>query len=69
MDLLDFRKWSNENDGHNYICCAIDVFTKKLWTFPLKTKTANELNDKLFYFIIRERPEKIQTDQGTEFFN
>ena len=69
MDLLDFRKWSNENDGHNYICCAIDVFTKKLWTFPLKTKTANELHDKLFYFIIRERPEKIQTDQGTEFFN
>ena len=69
MDLLDFRKWSTENGGYNYICCAIDVFTKKLWTFPLKTKSANELHDTLFYFIIRERPEKIQTDQGTEFFN
>ena len=33
MDLLDFRKHVNENDGHNYILCAIDAFTKKLWTY------------------------------------
>ena len=69
MDLLDFRKYSKENRGYNYILCAIDAFTKKLWTFPLKRKSAEEVHEQIFYFLMDERPEKIQTDQGTEFIN
>ena len=69
MDLLEFRKYSRENRGYNYILCAIDAFTKKLWTFPLKSKSAEEVHTAVFYFLMRERPEKIQTDQGTEFIN
>ena len=69
MDLLDFRKHSRENNGHNYLLCAIDAFTKKLWTFPLKRKSADEVHREIFFFLMRERPEKIQTDQGTEFIN
>ena len=69
MDLLDFRQYAGENDGRNYVLCAIDAFTKKLWTFPLKTKSAVEVNREIFFFLMRERPEKIQTDQGTEFLN
>ena len=69
MDLLEFRKYSRENRGYNYILCAIDAFTKKLWTFPLKRKSAEEVHTAVFYFLMRERPEKIQTDQGTEFLN
>ena len=69
MDLLDFRKHVNENNGYNYILCAIDAFTKKLWTFPLKRKSADEVHREIFFFLMRERPEKIQTDQGTEFIN
>ena len=69
MDLLEFRKYSGENRGYNYILCAIDAFTKKLWTFPLKRKSAEEVHTTVFYFLMRERPEKIQTDQGTEFIN
>ena len=69
MDLLEFRKYSRENRGYNYILCAIDAFTKKLWTFPLKRKSAEEVHTTVFYFLMRERPEKIQTDQGTEFIN
>lgn len=69
MDLLEFRKYSHENRGYNYILCAIDAFTKKLWTFPLKRKSAEEVHTAVFYFLMDERPEKIQTDQGTEFIN
>jgi len=69
MDLLDFRKYSLENGDYKYILCAIDAFTKKLWTFPLKRKRAEEVHTAVFYFLMRERPEKIQTDQGTEFIN
>lgn len=69
MDLLDFQRWSSENDDFNYVCCAIDTFTKKLWTFPLVTKTGQELYNALFFFLTENRPEKVQVDQGTEFFN
>ena len=69
MDLLEFRRYARENRGYNYILCAIDAFTKKLWTFPLKNKSAEEVHNNVFYFLMRERPEKIQTDQGTEFIN
>lgn len=69
MDLLEFRKYAKENRDYNYILCAIDAFTKKLWTFPLKRKSAEEVHTNVFYFLMRERPEKIQTDQGTEFLN
>ena len=69
MDLLEFRKYARENRDYNYILCAIDAFTKKLWTFPLKSKSAKEVHNNVFWFLMRERPEKIQTDQGTEFIN
>jgi len=69
MDLLEFRKYAPENRDYNYILCAIDAFTKKLWTFPLKRKRADDVHNAVFYFLMRERPEKIQTDQGTEFIN
>ena len=69
MDLLDFRNYTRQNDGYNYILCAIDAFTKKLWTFPLKRKSADEVHNAVFWFLMRERPKHIQTDQGTEFIN
>ena len=69
MDLLEFRKYAPENRDYNYILCAIDAFTKKLWTFPLRGKRADDVHNAVFYFLMRERPEKIQTDQGTEFIN
>jgi len=69
MDLLDFRQYERENDHYNYILCAIDAFTKKLWTFPLLNKSASMVHQAIFVFLTTERPEKIQTDQGTEFIN
>jgi hypothetical protein len=35
---LYFKKYEDYNKGHGYILCIIDVFSRKVWAFPLKTK-------------------------------
>mgnify|MGYP001047056352 CR=1 FL=1 len=73
IDLLDFSspRYARVNSGYKYILCCIDTFSKKLWTWPLRTKSGQEVHDALFYTILNSRPRvfKIQTDQGMEFFN
>ena len=70
MDLADMQTMAAENDGYRYLLVCIDVFSKYLWVIPLKTKTGPALV-MAFKKILESgrKPEKIQTDQGTEFFN
>lgn len=68
-DLLVFTNIAAQNDGYQYICCVIDTFSKKLWTFPLKDKTASTLVKALSRHLLMNRPSKLQVDQGTEFLN
>ena len=70
MDLADMQTMAPENDGYRYLLVCIDVFSKYLWVIPLKTKTGPALVT-AFKKILESgrKPEKIQTDQGTEFFN
>lgn len=68
-DLLVFTNIAAQNDGYKYICCVIDTFSKKLWTFPLKNKTGSALIKALSRHLLMNRPSKLQVDQGTEFLN
>ena len=70
MDLADMQPVSTDNDGYRYLLVWIDVFSKFLWVIPLKTKTGPALVT-AFKVILESgrKPQKIQTDQGTEFFN
>ena len=70
MDLADMQTMAAENDGYRYLLVCIDVFSKYLWVIPLKTKTGPALVT-AFKKILESgrKPEKVQTDQGTEFFN
>ena len=45
-DLMDFSQNSHggQNQGHRYALQVSDVYTRKAWTEPLKTKTADEVN-------------------------
>ena len=56
--------------GYRYLLVCIDVFSKFVWVIPLKTKTGPALVT-AFKKILESgrKPQKIQTDQGTEFFN
>ena len=70
MDLADMQSMQKFNDGYRYFLVCIDVFSKYAWVIPLKNKTGLSLVD-AFKVILSSgrRPEKIMTDQGTEFFN
>jgi L-rhamnose mutarotase len=66
VDLSAFRK---ENDGFRYIITIIDTFSKKAWAFKLKRKTGKAIFDVMKPFFQSRKPQKIQFDQGTEFYN
>ena len=70
MDLADMQAIATDNDGYRYLLVCIDVFSKFVWVIPLKTKTGPALVT-AFKKILESgrKPQKIQTDQGTEFFN
>ncbi len=70
MDLADMQPLATENDGYRYLLVCIDVFSKFAWIIPLKNKTGPSLVE-AFELILKSgrKPQKIQTDQGTEFFN
>ena len=58
------------NDGYRYLLVCIDVFSKYAWVVPLKNKKGPSLVEAFKIILASGRkPEKIITDQGTEFFN
>ena len=69
IDLLDFQKFSAENDGYKYLCVIIDVFTKYVWGKALKNKGGKTIVKNLALLIMTERPKLIQADRGSEFRN
>ena len=70
MDLADMQSMQKFNDGYRYLLVCIDVFSKYAWVVPLKNKTGPSLVEALkIIFTSGRKPEKIITDQGTEFFN
>lgn len=71
MDLVDMQPFARENKGFKYILTIIDVFSKKTWTIPLKSKEGHEVMRALenFFKTLKTLPKKIQTDKGKEFKN
>jgi hypothetical protein len=47
----------------------IDTFFEKAWAFKLKRKTGKAIFDVMKPFFQSRKPQKIQFDQGTEFYN
>ena len=68
-DLVDMRALASVNKNTNYILTVIDLLSKFAWAVPIKKKTGSEVT-KAFQKIFKERrPQRIQTDKGTEFIN
>ena len=69
-DLVDVQNLSRYNKGYKYLLMCTDIFSKYAWVVPLKTKQGQELV-KAFQTILSSgrKPNKLQTDQGTEFLN
>ena len=69
LDLIDFKSFSDDNDGFKYILCAIDCFSKKAYGHALKNKTPKECV-KGFKEIMKNinfKIHNISVDNGGEF--
>ena len=58
-----------KNRGYKYFLVAIDVFSRRLWTFPLKTLKADEMKKTIIELLKNKQPDFIRTDRGSEFAN
>ena len=70
VDLLDLRRYAKVNKNYQYLLMIIDTFSKYGWVIPLRNKTAPTLAaafERLFTqkFV----PQKLWSDNGTEFYN
>ena len=69
-DLVDIPQFVKQNDGYRYLLTVIDVFSKYAWVVLLRSKHGNVVRDALSAIFDEGRvPKKLQTDDGTEFYN
>ena len=69
LELADMQSLRKYNKGINDFLFAIDIFSKYAWIVPLKYKRGIGIVN-AFQKIISEgrKPNKIQVDQGGEFY-
>ena len=68
-DLVDVTNLSTYNDGMRYLLTCIDVFSKRAWAIPVRTKSARDVTEAFDKIAIANKMNMLQTDKGTEFLN
>ena len=66
VDLIDLSRVSKYNSGYKFVLTCIDVFSRKGYAVPLKSKSPVEVV-KAFKTLEKSLPFMIQSDKGTEF--
>lgn len=67
-DLVELERFAPYNSGYVYLLNVVDVFTRFLWSVPLKQKEAALVRDALERIAAENGyPRVLQSDQGTEF--
>ena len=71
MDLADMSRIQRQNGNHRYILTCIDILSRHGWARPLKTKQGPEVAKAIedIFQSSQRQPKRLQTDQGTEFYN
>ena len=70
-DTANMVKYKDYNDRYSYFAVFIDIFSRFLYSFPLKTLSGYEMT-KNFQRLIDEKgvkPKKLRSDQGSEYKN
>ena len=68
VDLADMQSISKYNKGIKYLLYAIDLFSKYAWVIPIKDKKGTSIVNAFKKIISKRKPNKIWTDQGSEFY-
>ena len=67
---LTFLNLDKSNDGIKGVLTCIDLFSRYAWVRPIKSKTGKEIADHLDnIFKEGRKPDKLQVDKGSEFYN
>jgi len=72
IDLMDTSKYSRHNSGIHWLLNIVEWHSKHVWSFPLKTKSAEPIKEHIMG-IIEDLPNnhvipiRIISDQGSEF--
>ena len=64
-------KFENKNNDYKYFVVFIDIFTKYLYTKPLKSLQSEEMVEamKSIFSKARAQPLNMRTDKGSEYKN
>lgn len=68
-DLVEMIPYAQENNNFKYLLTVIDCFSKYGWIIPLKNKTGEETTKAFENLFKVRKPQKIQTDNGKEYYN
>ena len=69
-DTAVMKTYAKANDGYGYFLLIIDVFSKFVWTRPLKSTKGIEMCKALESVFVEGRtPEHLRTDKGSEYHN
>uniref|UniRef100_A0A8R1I3A2 Chromo domain-containing protein n=2 Tax=Caenorhabditis japonica TaxID=281687 RepID=A0A8R1I3A2_CAEJA len=68
-DLVEMIPYAAENNDFRYLLTVIDCFSKYAWVVPLKSKTGKETSEALESIFKKRKPQKMQTDNGKEYYN
>lgn len=65
INMVDYGYWNN---NYKYALTCIDIFSKKLWIFPLKNNSATDCA-RAFRNVLNDCPnlKTVHTDNGSEF--
>lgn len=71
IDLMDLRQFGRENDSHKYVLVVIDIFSKYIWLYALKSKSGKEICHSLrgVFDNSHRKPRLLFSDKGKEFLN
>lgn len=68
-DLVDVSRIAAHNDGYRYILTCIDVFSKRAWAIPIRSKSGQNVTSAFKKILDDRQCNMLQTDKGTEWLN
>ena len=69
IDLMDLSNIATTNSYYKYFLVSIDIFTRKDFVVPLKTKNSESVVEGMETIINHFNPKIITTDNGKEYIN
>ena len=69
IDLVDLSNLASFNDGMRYLLTCIDVFSKRAWAVPVRTKSGHNVAKAFEKILTEQKCNMVQSDKGTEFLN